>query len=88
MLQQILDTEDPAEREGEDYTEDPVAEADIGELDRVMDGSDDEFSDCEEAEGMIIILPNKYKLIKMHRITIINYQHCRSGYDIDTEKYC
>ncbi len=48
VLQQVLDTEDPAESEGEDYMEDPVAEADIGEVDRdepVMDGSDDELSD-------------------------------------------
>ncbi len=31
----------------EDYTEDPVAEADIGELDRDEPVSDDEFSDFE-----------------------------------------
>ncbi len=54
-----------------------------------MDGSDDEFSDWEdfeEAEGMT---PQQIQINKNAQnkyTTIINYQHCRSGYDIDTDR--
>ncbi len=45
VLQQILDNEESAESDREDYMEDPVAEDEVDRDEPVMDGSDEDFSD-------------------------------------------